>query len=136
MKFGRFPGRARPRARSVPGRMNKTEAAYAARLDVLRAAGEILNWRFEALKFRLADRTWYTPDFVVVTAEGFELHEVKGHWEDDARVKWKATADLWPEFRFVAITRKGGAWRFEVYGETATATAASSAVRRTEKGTA
>ena len=31
-----------------------------------------------------------------------ELHEVKGHWQDDARVKIKVAAEQYP-FRFVAV---------------------------------
>ena len=39
-----------------------------------------------------------------------ECHEVKGHWEDDARVKIKCAAEKFP-FRFVAMkprTKKNG----------------------------
>ncbi len=43
--------------RMKAGRMNKTEAAYAARLDELKAAGEILWHSFEGVTLRLADRT-------------------------------------------------------------------------------
>lgn len=94
-------------------RMNRTEAAYATRLEMLRRAGEIVDWGFEPIKLRLADRTWYTPDFLVVFADRFELHEVKGFWRDDARVKWKVAAELFPWFQFVAVTRKRGQWQFE-----------------------
>ncbi len=82
------------------GEMNKLEAEYAARLEGLKLAGEISDYRFECLKLRLADRTFYTPDFMVLRADGvFEVHEVKGHWEDDARVKIKVAAELYP-FKF------------------------------------
>jgi len=68
------------------GEMNKTEAAYAERLRALQAAGEVQWHRFEGLKLRLADNTFYTPDFAVMAADGvMECHEVKGHWQDDAR---------------------------------------------------
>ncbi|WP_249190325.1 MULTISPECIES: hypothetical protein [unclassified Burkholderia] len=96
------------------GRMNKTEAAYA---DVLAArlhAGEILWFRFEALKLRLADKTFITIDFPVITAGGaLEFHEVKGRWTDDARAKTKMAAEQFP-FRFLAIQRDGRhGWRVE-----------------------
>ena len=118
------PPRARARTvrpRHQDGRMNKTEAAYAKRLEVERFAGRVALWRFEELKLRIADRTWYTPDFVVLDKEGhLELHEVKGgHWEDDARVKVKAVAEAYPEFRVVAVTKvpkkDGGGWKEEVF---------------------
>ena len=47
-----------------------------------------------------------------------EIHETKGHWEDDARVKIKVAATLFP-FRFFAITQgrkeKKGQWIFEEF---------------------
>jgi hypothetical protein len=45
------------------GTMNKTEAAYAGHLELQRRAGDVEWFKFEALKFRLADNTFYTPDF-------------------------------------------------------------------------
>ncbi|WP_254596696.1 hypothetical protein [Burkholderia aenigmatica] len=100
--------------RMPKGRMNKTEAAYA---DVLAArlhAGEILWYRFEALKLRLADKTFITIDFPVITAGGaLEFHEVKGRWTDDARAKTKVAAEQFP-FRFLAVQRDGRhGWRIE-----------------------
>ena len=101
--FGRG-GRVRPRKRQSPGTMNKTEAAYAARLALLQRAGEIQSFRFEPIKFRLADRTFYTPDFMVVTADEIQFHEIKGGYvEDDAAVKFKMTAEMYPEFRFQMV---------------------------------
>ena len=95
-------------------RMNKLEAKYAAYLEGLRRAGKIVFWKFEAVKFRLADRTWYTPDFYIMRPDGsIEIHEAKGFWEDDARVKIKAVAEQFPEFWFMAVQWKGGEWQVE-----------------------
>lgn len=101
------------------GEMNKTEAAYASRLSALQAAGEIQWHRFEGLKLRLADNTFYTPDFAVMAADGvMECHEVKGHWQDDARAKIKIAASMYP-FRFIAVKvkpkRYGGGWAVEEF---------------------
>lgn len=97
------------------GQMNKTEAAYAARLESLKLAGEIADYCFECLKLRLADNTFYAPDFMVLRPDGaFEIHEVKGHWEDDARVKIKTAAELFP-FKFIAARKQKGAWVFEEF---------------------
>ena len=101
------------------GEMNKTEAAYDAHLALLEHAGEILWRKFEGLKLRLADNTFYTPDFAVLAADGvMECHEVKGFWEDDARVKIKVAASLYP-FRFKAFTplakKHGGGWKVEEF---------------------
>jgi len=84
--------------------MNQTERAYAARLELLQRAGEIKSFRFEPIKFRLADRTFYTPDFMVVTADEIQFHEIKGYLpEDDANVKIKVAAEMYPEFRFQMV---------------------------------
>jgi hypothetical protein len=102
--------RARPR--QVPGRMNKTEQAVAEQyLNPLVQSGEVLQWMFEPVSLRLAKNTFYRPDFLVVRPEGVEVLEVKGtHFEDDARAKWKAAADLYwfYLFRWVAVTVKRG----------------------------
>ncbi|MFG1247289.1 PDDEXK family nuclease [Xanthobacter flavus] len=105
--------------RLKPGAMNKTEEVYAAHLEAQKAAGLILWWKFEALKLRLADSTFYTPDFAVLPRSGvLEVHEVKGRWEDDARVKIKVAADMYP-FRFIAVRvlpkKAGGGWDAEVF---------------------
>jgi hypothetical protein len=99
------------------GAMNKTEQAYAATLDQRRTAGEVAWFKFEGMKFRLADNTFYTPDFAVMLSDGaLEMHEVKGFWQDDARAKIKIAADMYP-MRFVAIQAKpkkdGGGWSVE-----------------------
>lgn len=101
------------------GEMNKTEAAYAATLAARKLAGEIDRYDFEAVKLRLADRTFYTPDFRVILADGTEeFHEVKGFWEDDAKVKIKVAAELHP-YRFVAVyvvaKKNGGGWKSEEF---------------------
>ena len=101
------------------GSMNKTEAAYDAHLAELQHAGQIKWRKFEGLKLRLADNTFYTPDFAVMAADGvIECHEVKGFWQDDARAKIKVAADLYP-FRFIAVKarakKEGGGWKVEVF---------------------
>ncbi|WP_233154811.1 PDDEXK family nuclease [Candidimonas nitroreducens] len=105
--------------RLKPGQMNKTEQAYAAHLSALQATGGILWHKFEGLKLRLADNTFYTPDFAVMKPNGeIELHEVKGFWQDDARAKIKIAADMYP-FRFVALKvrpkKDGGGWAVEEF---------------------
>ena len=97
------------------GTMNKTEAAYSQQLETLRNIGEILWWKFEAVKLRLADNTFYSPDFAVMGKDGvLAMHEVKGFWEDDARVKIKVAASLFP-FEFVAVKPMRGGWEYETF---------------------
>jgi len=99
--------------------MNKTEDAYARHLQELKHLGLVQWYVFEGVKLKLANNTFYTPDFAVMLNSGeLEMHEVKGYWLDDARVKIKVAAELYP-FRFIAVqavTKKhGGGWKGEVF---------------------
>lgn len=102
------------------GERNKTEAKYEAYLEKQKLAGEVLSYCFEPLHLRLADKTFYKPDFLVLNkACEVEFHEVKGSryiFQDDAKVKVKVAAKLFPYFRFrVAYPQKGGTWEMEEY---------------------
>ena len=100
------------------GEMNKTEARYDEHLWQIR--GTVIAWhKFEGVKLRLADNTFYTPDFAVMLMSGeLEMHETKGHWQDDAKVKIKVAASLYP-FRFIAVKplakKAGGGWAVEEF---------------------
>jgi hypothetical protein len=115
----RQPNRSFALGRLKTGQLNKTEQAYADYLKLRSLSGEIEWFKFEGLKFRLADNTFYTPDFAVMLPCGtMEIHEVKGHWLDDARVKIKVAADMYP-FKFVAVKaqtkKEGGGWKYEEF---------------------
>ena len=115
------------KARAVhkKGRMNRLEAAYAQHLQTQVLTGAIESYFFESVKLTLADSLAcsYTPDFMVIRADGVvEFHEVKGHWEDDARVKIKVAADKYP-FVFYGVTREknkvgGQVWKLEEFTHT------------------
>lgn len=91
-------------------RMNRTEADYALVLEALRRAGQVREYHYEAIRLVLADKTSYTPDFLVVLADGtVELHEVKGFMRDDANVKLKVCARLYP-FPIRLVRRHGKGW--------------------------
>ena len=105
--------------------MNKTERRYSQYLEWCKSMGQIRQWYFEPMKLRLAAKTWYTPDFGVVTNElKCEMHEVKGtdkrgkpRFEDDARVKLKVAAELYPQFRFVVTWKVDECWMQEVFND-------------------
>lgn len=108
---------ARVLGRLKQGVMNKTERKYADHLESLKMAGEIQHYAFDSMKFRLADKTFYSPDFIVLKANGeLEAHEVKGHWEDDARVKIKVAASIHP-IPFIAVkwNEKNHFWDYEYF---------------------
>lgn len=121
MKYGNQKKGLFALGRLKTGERNKTEQAYENLLSARLSVGDILWYKFEGIKLRLADNTFYTPDFAVMLANGqMEFHEVKGYWQDDARVKIKVAADLYP-FRFIAAKPKakkdGCGWAMEVFGE-------------------
>lgn len=104
--------------------MNHTEEKYARYLESRRMVGEIRWWAYEALKLRLADKTYYTPDFLVVANDlALECHEVKSFWksagragwEEDARVKIKACAEIFPLKFVAAVLMQDGGWQFEEF---------------------
>ncbi len=104
------------RERHILGKMNKLEQAYEQRLKTRLLTGEIVDYKFEPMKLKLADNTTYTPDFLVITSDGeMQLHEVKGYWEDDARVKIKVAAAIFWMFRFVAVQREKVVWKYEEF---------------------
>lgn len=93
--------------------MNQTESAYALYLEALKRSGRVLRYDFEPVKLRLADATYYTPDFRVLAQDGtLEFHEVKGFWRDDARVKIKVAAEMHP-YRFLAVKKTKNGWEHE-----------------------
>jgi hypothetical protein len=105
--------------RREAGVMNGLERQYAEALELEKRVGNIAWFAFEGIKLRLADRTFYTPDFAVIRGDGtLEIHEVKGHWEDDARVKIKVAAEMFP-FKFISAKPKpkklGGGWEIEEF---------------------
>ena len=96
------------------GKMNNTEKAYAQHLEIQKREGEINYYSFDGINLRLADNTFYKPDFLVMRADGqLEIHEVKEFWTDDALVKIKVAADKFP-FKFIAVMKQtkknGGGW--------------------------
>jgi len=104
--------------RMKKGKRNKTEERYEQHLELQKRAGEILWYKFEAVKFRVGDKCFWSPDFMVMTATGLlECHDVKGSrdvFEDDARVKMKAVAEMFP-LRVIAVYPSGSGWDIEEF---------------------
>ncbi len=104
---------ARGTSRKRTGVMNRLEAAYALHLTMLKNQGDVIWFEYEPMKLRLADNTYLTPDFLVLTNDGeLQIHETKGSkaiYMDDARVKMKVAADKFP-FRFFVIYRTKEGW--------------------------
>lgn len=93
----------------VKRRMNGLESEYAQQLEWQKRAGIIEDWKFEAIKLRLAKRTYITIDFDVWLPDGkLEFRECKGHMEDDAAVKLKVVAEMYPRHRFLLVRKVDG----------------------------
>lgn len=97
--------------------MNGWEKRRAQELEAMKRSGEILNWwggKHRGITLKLAHDTRYTPDFLVQHIDGsLTLEEVKGFFRDDAKVKTKLCAALYP-FPLRVLTAKpqkrGGGW--------------------------
>ena len=84
---------------------SKWEQQYAMVLDLLVRSGAIEAYWYQPVKIILANRTTYTPDFLIQDKLGnLEFHEVKGYKRDDAMVKLKVAAAVVPWASFKLIT--------------------------------
>lgn len=87
--------------------LNKTEAEYLFNLRSMR-------YPFIGIKsitLKIGDDCRYTPDFVTYSIDrGICLHEVKGFMRDDALVKMKVVARMFPFWRLLLARKVKGAW--------------------------
>lgn len=102
--------------RHKPGEFNRTEAKYAEMLVIRQHVGEIVAWMFEAVTFKLADGSRYTPDFMVLHSDTtIELVNVKGGGPIDANslTKHKFAAEKFWMYRWTIeqLQAKGGGWK-------------------------
>lgn len=113
--------RPKPTGRIRVKGMNKTETSYGQYLDLLKLDGEVIWWGFEALKLRIGDNCWYSPDFLVMYSDNhLELHDTKapkGHpgaqtyrAEDDAIVKARSTGANFPVPMYFVWREHTGDW--------------------------
>jgi hypothetical protein len=116
--------------RKVAGVMNKLEAKYAEYLEQQRRDGYVDCFEYEPVKFKLADKTYYTPDFVVMRPDGLiEVHDTKGtttrrdgagsrvkkpFYEQHSAIKIKSCAAKFP-FRFFMVWMNEGVWQLDEY---------------------
>lgn len=106
--------RQRPKAtrtaRLKPAFKSRWEGQYYEHLRELQHRGDVAWFKYEGLKLRLADGSYYTPDFPQVLADGtVVIDEVKGHWREAARVRFKSAIEQYP-FVFREVRLVGGAW--------------------------
>lgn len=108
-----------PDVRWVPTKdtlANRWERGYWEHLEARRAAGEIVDFRYECMTFKLGHDCRLTPDFMVLMPDGrIELHEIKGRREEDAMVKLRVFATVYPYWPLYIVTkdRPESGWQFE-----------------------
>jgi hypothetical protein len=99
---------ARYRPARKTRQMNGWEREYQ---ESLKINPDVLWWRYETLRLRLADGAWYKPDFMVAHKDGsIFLIEVKGHQRAAAVVRFKVAAEQYPMFNFRMVGKSGGAF--------------------------
>lgn len=100
------------RLRQNSSGLNKTEAAFFAHLKAMMPEH---SHHAQALTLRIGNGVRYTPDFASFATTGeIVAHEVKGFMRDDAAVKLKVAASLYPQIRFRLVSKaKGGTWEMQ-----------------------
>lgn len=84
------------------------EKIYARYLQLLLDRGMIQDWEYEPKTFWFEEirsgNTSYTPDFLVLEKDGSKAwHEVKGHMDNNSRVKLKRMAKYYPEEKIIVV---------------------------------
>ena len=111
---------ARPLRQSAGG-LNKLEQAFLGHLPADSIHSTVLT---QAITLKIANGCRYTPDFVLTGGAPndpltppcwwgtlLRAYEVKGFMRDDAAVKLKVAASLYPWIAFHLVTRKKGVWQ-------------------------
>jgi len=94
---------------------NKTELAFGLILEAMKRKGEIVDYYFEGVTFRLADRCKFTPDFfVIVSLNPLKIRfcETKGrHIWDDSKVKFRVAKEQFHWAEWEMHQRIKGQWQ-------------------------
>lgn len=86
------------------------EVRYANRLELLKKAGEIVDWMYEPETFWFPVKRGtnnYTPDFKVIYPGGrIEFHEVKGWMDSKSQTKIRRMAIYHPKVPLIVVDKK------------------------------
>lgn len=100
------------------GGMNQVEFKFALWLDVRKKGGEIKAWAYADMQFELGEfRCWYRPDFRIINNDNtMTFIETKGGFiREDAKIKFKCAAKIYPEFNWVMYQFKAREGWLKVY---------------------
>lgn len=94
--------------------LNKTEREYWEHLKQRLALDHQITWiGVQCITLKLAFDTRYTADFWTFEGGQIVAREVKGFWRDDAKVKIKVAARLFPWIKFVVVKKLQYSWSEE-----------------------
>ena len=107
-----------------PPYKSQLEQDYAAVLEGRKLAGEIQDWKYEAITINIIQpthgknskirKTTLTPDWLIYENDDtVTIAETKGRWRDGSIVKWKQARALLPWFKWVLVTRSNRRWKEE-----------------------
>lgn len=90
---------------------SKLEYRWAQYLELLKRAGEVLYWDYEAVKFEFekirSGTVFYTPDFRVKYADETVIwQELKGHLTSKDVTKFKRMAKYYPEETLILVMQR------------------------------
>lgn len=86
-------------------KLNKTERAFWEILKREREAAQHSWIGVHCMTLKLADDCRYTPDFWSIRFGKLTAYEVKGFFRDDAKVKIKVAARMFPWIEFVLVRK-------------------------------
>lgn len=88
-------------------KLNKTERAY---YDYVRSNPNTDWIGVQNMTFKLADDTRFTPDFNVLCGQWMQCVDVKGFQREDALIKIKVAARMFPWATFVIVKKTKDGW--------------------------
>lgn len=102
------PGGARPSISTDEAKLNKTERAFLAHLR----ANQAHCLHVQAVTLKLAHDCRLTVDFTYLNQSNwrFTFVDVKGWQREDALIKMKVAARMFPEFDFVIVKKTKDGW--------------------------
>jgi hypothetical protein len=115
VECGAISAKAKPKRRD-DGYKSQLEADYAAHLDVLVRASEIVGWLYEPVKgLRLGDDLSYSPDWIVINNPDdgigpFYFVETKGYERRHDRTTFISASRIFWFIEFRMVKRIDGVW--------------------------
>jgi hypothetical protein len=90
---------------------NTWERQFGQHLELRKRAGDIRQYEFEALRFRLADDATYLPDFVVwLPDDVVQVIEIKGRKREAGILRFRIARSKYPHYVWRMVKKQAGRW--------------------------